>query len=205
MALIKNIESKIRLAYMSVILTLIFSVIIIGMTLLYSNNQINEGRKTMYILDNGVPILVKQTNQQANRPVEYKANVDLFHSLYFTLTPDEKFIEYQMKRAMYLIDETGMQQYNNLKEKGYFSQIMASSAVLTIQTDSIYLDEAKNYFKYFGRQKIERKSSVMYRSLVTEGYIKDVPRSPNNPHGVMIQNWKTLENKDLDYVEKQPL
>lgn len=205
MALIKNIESKIRLAYMSVILTLIFSVIIIGMTLLYSNNQINEGRKTMYILDHGVPILVKQTDQQANRPVEYKANVDLFHSLYFTLTPDEKFIEYQMKRAMYLIDETGMQQYNNLKEKGYFSQIMASSAVLTIQTDSIYLDEAKNYFKYFGRQKIERKSSVMYRSLVTEGYIKDVPRSPNNPHGVMIQNWKTLENKDLDYVEKQPL
>lgn len=205
MALIKNIESKIKLAYLSVILTLILCVIIVAMAFIFAYSQMNESRKSIYVIDNGVPVLVKQTDAQVNRPVEYKAHVDLYHSLYFTLTSDDKFIDYQMKRAMYLIDETGMQQYNNLKEKGYFAQIMASSAVLTIQTDSIYLDETKNYFKYFGRQKIERKSSVMHRSLVTEGYLKDVPRSPQNPHGILIQNWKTIENKDIDYVEKQPL
>lgn len=205
MALIKNIESKIRLAYITVFFTLIFSFLAICAVCFFSWRIVDNSSKNIYVIDNGVPILAKQTDQQANRPVEYKAHVDLFHSIYFTLTPDDQYINYQMKKAMYLIDESGMQQYNNLKEKGYFTQILSSSAVLTVQTDSIFVDPSKKYFKFFGRQRIERKSSVMNRSLVTEGFLKDVPRSPNNPHGVLIVNWKTLENKDLEYVEKQAL
>jgi hypothetical protein len=40
------------------------------------------------------------------------------------------------------------------------------------------------------------------RSLITEGYLKDIPRSENNPHGLLITGWKTLENKDLENVQK---
>jgi conjugative transposon TraK protein len=142
---------------------------------------------------------------EMNRPVEYKADVDLFHNIFFSLTPDDKQIEYQMKRAMYLVDESGVQQYNNLKEKGYFNSIMSSSSVLTIQTDSIYLDYPKKYFRFYGKQKIDRRSSTVTRSLITEGYLKDIPRSENNPHGVIIVNWKTVENKDIDNVQKNQL
>jgi conjugative transposon TraK protein len=164
---------------------------------------LSEARKTIYILDKDVPILAKQTDQEVNRPVEYKAHVDLFHSIFFTVTPDNQYIEYQMKKAMYLIDETGMQQYNNLKENGYYNQILLSSAVLTIETDSILVDYPNRYFRYYGRQRIDRKSSTLTRSLVTEGYLKDVPRSANYPHGVLIIRWKTLENKDLKNVAKR--
>ena len=113
------------------------------------------------------------------------------------MTPDDKYIEYQMNKAMYLVDESGMQQYNNLKEKGFFSQIMSSSAVLTIETDSIQLDVPNRYFKFYGKQRIDRRTSFIIRSLVTEGYLEDVPRSQNNPHGIIIQRWRTLENKDI--------
>lgn len=205
MALIKNIEKKIRLAYNTVLITVIGSVVSICLIGMYAIGQINDSRKTIYVIDNGIPILAKQTNEQANRPVEYKAHVDLFHSLYFTLTPDDNFIQYQMKKAMYLIDESGVQQYNNLKEKGFFSQIMSSSAVLSLITDSIQLDIDKRQFRYFGTQKIERKSSIITRSLITEGYLKDIPRSPNNPHGILIENWKTIENKDIKIDEKRTL
>lgn len=41
---------------------------------------------------------------------------------------------------MYLIDDSGLKQYNNLKEKGYFNTILASSATVTIMTDSIKID-----------------------------------------------------------------
>lgn len=108
-----------------------------------------------------------------------------------------------MKRAMYLVDESGALQYNNLKEKGFFNSILSSSAVLTIQTDSVVIDEARKYFRYYGRQKIDRRSSTIIRSLVTEGYLKDLEtRSDNNPHAVLITRWKTLENKDLENVQK---
>jgi len=110
-----------------------------------------------------------------------------------------------MKKAMYLIDESGMQQYLNLKEKGYFSSILSSSAVLTLQTDSIYIDVKKKYFRYYGKQRIERRSSIVTRSMITEGYLRDIPKSDNNLYGVLILSWKTLENKDIENVQKNPI
>lgn len=203
MPIVKNIESKIRLATTVSILSVCLCLSITVTLAIFFTNQLSEARKTIYILDKDVPILAKQTDQEVNRPVEYKAHVDLFHSIFFTITPDNQYIEYQMKKAMYLIDETGMQQYNNLKEKGYYNQILLSSAVLTIETDSILFDYPNRYFRYYGKQRIDRKSSTLTRSLVTEGYLKDVPRSANNPHGVLIVRWKTLENKDLKNVAKR--
>lgn len=185
--------------------SLVVSITIVISVLFYTYGQVAESRKTIYILDNGVPILAKQTDQSVNRPVEYKAHVDLFHSLFFNIAPDDKYIEYQMNKAMYLIDESGIQQYNNLKEKGFFSQIMNSSAVLTIQTDSIQLDMANKYFRYYGKQTIDRKSSTVIRSIITEGFMNDIPRTTNNPHGILITKWKTLENRDLSTREKTVL
>ncbi|TKC08023.1 conjugative transposon protein TraK [Pedobacter polaris] len=200
--IIKNIESKIRLASITAIGSLVASIIIAAIVSYFAFKQVAIARQSVYILDNNVPILAKQTDVQMNRPAEYRAHVDLFHSIFFSLTPDDKYIEYQMGKSMYLIDESGVQQYNNLKEKGYFTSILSSSSVLTIQTDSIYLDLPKKYFRFYGKQKIDRRSTVVLRSLITEGYLKDIPRSENNPHGVLITKWKTLENKDLENVQK---
>jgi conjugative transposon TraK protein len=200
--LIKNIENKIRLALFVAMGSFITSIIIVIIVSLSSYRQVAKARESIYILDNNVPILAKQTNMQMNRPAEYRAHVDLFHSIFFSLTPDDKYIEYQMKRAMYLIDESGALQYNNLKEKGFFNSILSSSSVLTLQTDSIQLDMVNKRFIYYGKQTIDRRSSTVTRSLITTGSLKDIPRSDNNPHGVLITNWKTLENKDLSNVQK---
>jgi len=200
--IIKNIEAKIRLATWMVAGCI---VIVIAVTLIVSSNayrQVQDARKSIYILNNNVPLQATQTDMQMNRPAEYRADVDLFHSLFFSLTPDDKYIEYQMKKAMYLVDQSGAEEYNNLKENGFFNSILSSSSVLTLQTDSISLDMPRHYFRYYGKLKIDRRSSTVVRSLVTEGYFKDIPRSDNNPHGVLIINWKTLENKDLDAIQK---
>jgi conjugative transposon TraK protein len=200
--IIKNIEAKIRLATIIAVGSLITSLIIVGMNCFYAYRLVSNAQRSIYILDNNIPILARQTDIQMNRPAEYRAHVDLFHSLFFSLTPDDNYMEYQMKKAMYLIDESGMQQYNDLKEKGFFNSILSSSSVLTLETDSIALDMPHKYFRYYGKLKIDRRSSTVVRSLITEGYLKDIPRSDNNPHGVLITNWKTLENKDLENVEK---
>lgn len=198
--IIKNIESKIRLATVLSLGSFLTSIIICGFVSAYAYQQVVSARQSIYILDNDIPILAKQTNMQMNRPAEYRAVVDLFHSLFFNLTPDDKHIEYQMAKAMYFVDETGVGQYNNLKEKGYFNSILSSSSVLSIQTDSIVIDQ--NRFRYYGKQKIDRRSATITRSIITEGELIDIPRSENNSHGVLITNWKTIENKDLSNVSK---
>ena len=200
--IIKNIEAKIRLATLIAVVCPVMAIIIVGINSLYAYRMVSNAQKSIYILDGNVPILARQTDAQMNRPAEYRAHINLFHSLFFSLTPDDKYMEYQMKKAMYLVDESGMKQYNNLKENGFFNSILSSSSVLTLQTDSIMLDSRRFYFRYYGKLKIDRRSSTVVRSLITEGYLKEIPRSDNNPHGVLITSWKTLENKDLQDVAK---
>jgi conjugative transposon TraK protein len=203
--LIKSIESKIRLATFVSLGSICCALLISGFALFSAYQQVRVARQSVYILDNNVPILARQTDMQMNRPAEYRAHIDLFHSFFFSLTPDDKYIQYQMKKAMYLIDESGINQLNNLKEKGYFNSILSSSSVLTLETDSIMLDVPRKYFRFYGKLKIDRRSATLTRSLITEGSLKDIPRSDNNPHGLLITGWKTLENKDLENVQKNTL
>nr|WP_158829184.1 conjugative transposon protein TraK [Mucilaginibacter sp. JXJ CY 39] len=200
--IIRNIESKIRLATFLSAGSLLAALAIVAINAVCTYRLVSNAQKNIYILDNNVPILARQTDMQMNRPAEYRAHIDLFHSLFFSLTPDDNYMEYQMKKAMYLIDESGMKQYNNLKENGFFNSILSSSSVLTLETDSIHIDPIRKIFRYYGRLKIDRRSSTVVRSLITEGSLKDIPRSDNNPHGVIITGWKTLENKDISNVEK---
>lgn len=203
--LFKKIEDKIKLAFSLVVVVCIANILICSLVLVWAYKTVDNSRKSLYVLDHDVPILAKQTDMMDNRPAEYKADVELFHSIFFNLTPDNTFIEYQMKKAMFLVDESGVAQYNNLKEAGFYNSILSSSAVLTLQTDSIKLDQGNSHFVYYGKQRIERASEILTRSMITEGYLKDIPRSDNNPHGVLITKWKTIENKDLESNEKTNL
>ncbi|WP_316824760.1 conjugative transposon protein TraK [Pedobacter miscanthi] len=204
--LIKNIESKIRLATFLCASSFLLCLLVCSVVSFFAYRQFELSTKRIYLLDNGsVPLAAKRTALEVNRGAEYRAHIARFHNLFFSLIPDEKYIEGQMRQAMYLIDESGAREYNNLKERSFFSSVLSSSAVLTIQTDSIFLDEKAKYFRYYGTQRIDRRSTVATRSLVTEGHLSDLSaRSENNPHAVLITSWKTLENRDLSTISKNP-
>ena len=155
------------------------------------------------MLDNGLPLLVKQTSIEKNRPAEYKGAINTFHTLFFTLPPDDEFIKYNIEQAMYYIDDSGLTEYNNLKEKGYYNSIIGSSAVLSIKTDSIAINMESRTFRYYGTQRIERKTTVLFRELITEGRFQDIPRTNRNSFGVLIKDWKTILNRDIKLEEKR--
>ena len=164
--------------------------------------MVSDAQKKVYVLDSNVPVLVKQTTMEETLDVEAKSHIDMFHHYFFTLAPDDKYIKYTMEKAMYLVDETGLAQYNALKEKGLYSNIMGTSAVFSIFCDSIKFDDKSMEFTYYGRQRIERRTSILTRELVTAGVLKRVPRTENNPHGLLITNWRTLLNKDIEQKDK---
>lgn len=202
--IIKNIENKIKLAGILSIASFVASLVIVCMVLTFAFSLIKNERKQIYVLDNGVPILVKQTDLEVNLEAECKAHVKLFHTFFFTLPPDDEFIKYNMEKAMYLVDESGLKQYNNLKEKGYFNTILASSATATIITDSVIVDMANMTFEYYGTQRIERATSIVKRELYTTGKLKELKvRTENNPHGLLIVDWKTISNRDIEKKEKK--
>ena len=131
-----------------------------------------------------------------------KCHVEMVHHYFFTLAPDDKYIKHTMEKAMYFIDESGLAQYNTLKERGFYSNILGTSAVFSIFCDSIRFDKPNMEFTYYGRQRIERRSNILMRELVTTGKLMQVPRTENNPHGLLIVNWRTLINKDIEQKTK---
>ena len=200
---IKHLENKIKLVGIVLSLVVGACVIISLGSIFIARGMVDDAHKKVYVLDGTVPILVQRTTMDETLDVEARSHVELFHHLFFTLAPDDKYIKYTMDKAMYLVDETGLAQYNALKEKGFYQNIMGTSAVFSIFCDSINFDKDKMQFTYYCRQRIERRTNILMRQLVTAGELKRVPRTENNPHGLLITNWRTLLNKDLEQRRKQ--
>ncbi len=201
--ILKSVEQKIKLALIVSIGSLVMSGIIVITVTILCLGALTSERNSVYVLDHGIPFIVERVNTNINREVEYKGHVNLFHKLFFTIPPDDAFIEKNMEYAMYLIDESGILEYNNLREKGFYNSLLGSSATATIITDSIEIDTENQRFTYYGTQRIERETSILRRLLVTEGKIVDVIRSEHNPHGVLINDWVTVKNTDLEYERKR--
>ena len=199
---IKNLENKIKLVMIVCSLFLVGCIVISLGSIWTARGMVSDAQKKVYVLDSNVPVLVKQTTMEETLDVEAKSHIDMFHHYFFTLAPDDKYIKYTMEKAMYLVDETGLAQYNTLKEKGFYSNIMGTSAVFSIYCDSIRVDTKNMEFTYYGRQRIERRSSILMRELVTAGQLQRVPRTDNNPHGLLIVHWRTLINKDIEQKNK---
>ena len=199
---IKNLENKIKLVMIVCTLFLVGCIVISLGSIWTARGMVSDAQKKVYVLDSNVPVLVKQTTMEETLDVEAKSHIDMFHHYFFTLAPDDKYIKYTMEKAMYLVDETGLAQYNALKEKGLYSNIMGTSAVFSIFCDSIKFDDKSMEFTYYGRQRIERRTSILTRELVTAGVLKRVPRTENNPHGLLITDWRTLLNKDIEQKDK---
>ena len=202
MAVLKKLENKIKLVLIITSLFLIGCVVISLGSLFVARGMVADAHKKIYVLDGTVPILVNQTTMDETFEVEAKSHVEMFHNLFFTLAPDDKYIDYTIKKAMYLIDESGLAQYNALKEKGFYNNIIGTSTICSIFCDSIKLDKQKMTFTYYGRQRIERRTSILMRQLITAGSLRRVPRTENNPHGFIIFGWRTLVNKDLSENQK---
>ena len=198
---IKNLENKIKLVGIICTAFLIGCILISVSSIWTARTMVTDAQKKVYVLDGNVPILVNRTTMEETLDVEAKSHVEMFHHYFFTLAPDDKYIKHTMEKAMYFIDESGLAQYNTLKERGLYSNILGTSAVFSIFCDSIRFDKPNMDFTYYGRQRIERRNILM-RELVTTGKLMQVPRTENNPHGLLIVNWRTLINKDIEQKTK---
>lgn len=166
----------------------------------YKSYQIVQATQSrIYILANGKAIEAFSADRKDNIPVEARDHVRMFHYYFFTLHPDDKVIQTNIKRALYLADGTAQTQYDNLRENSYYANLISGNVSQEIQIDSIKvnIDQYPFYFKCTAKQKIIRSTSIVTRSLVTEGFLRNVLRSDNNPHGFLIERWSTLENKDI--------
>lgn len=175
--------------------------IIISVMIAYKSYQLaTQSQQRIFILANGKALEAYAADRKDNIPVEARDHVKMFHHYFFTMDPDDKVIQSNITKALYLADGSAKQQYDNLKENGYYTNLISGNISQEMQADSIMINTENYpfYFRYKGQQKIIRPTTIVTRSLITEGYLRNVSRSDNNSHGFLIERWRTLENKDIN-------
>ena len=195
----KNIDTAFRYVRGFTMLVIIGCVILCCFALYKSFSLVSQMQDKVYILANGKALEAFSSNRKDNIPVEAKDHVKTFHSLFFSLDPDDKVIQINVTKALYLADDSAKRVYDDLKENGYYSGIISGNVSQTIVVDSvtININEYPYQFRCYATQNIIRPTSIAYRSLITEGNLRNVSRSDNNPHGFLIERWNTIENRDL--------
>lgn len=195
----KNIDTAFRYVRGFTMLVIVGCIIICCYTLYKSFTAVTLMQDRVYILANGKALEAYSSDRKDNVPVEARDHVKTFHKFFFTLDPDDKVIKANVTKALYLADDSAKRVYDDLKENGYYAGVISGNISQTITIDSITInvDEYPYHFKCFARQNIIRTTSILNRNLITEGTLRNVSRSDNNPHGFLIERWNTLENKDL--------
>lgn len=196
---LKNIDTAFKHIRLFSFLLILSNMILSAYVIYACLHTLHLDRKQIYILANGKLLEATSVDREDNLQVELRDHIRMFHYYFFTLDPDDAVIQQNLTRALYLADGSARRQYDNLKESGYYTDIISSNITQRLTTDSILIDinRQPDYFRYYGKLKIVRPTSEVIRSVITEGYIREVSRSDHNPHGFLIERWKVLENKDL--------
>ena len=196
---LKNIDTAFQHIKRFSLFLILACVVISGFAVYTSFDMVKSVQGKIYILANGKALEAFSAERKDNVAVEARDHINMFHHWFFTLDPDEKVIQANMGKALNLADETARRNYENLKEQGYYNNIISANISQEITIDSIQLDisEYPYHFRCFATQKLIRSSSAVSRKLVTQGWLRNVSRSDNNPHGFLIQKWETLLNQDV--------
>ena len=200
----KNLEEGFRLIRGVCGVLIVGCLVLCGYMFFRASVLVDRAQGRVYILASGKVLEAMASERKDNVPVEARDHVRTFHWDFFTLDPDEKVIAENLGKALYLADQSAKRVSDNLKERGYYGDVIAGNVSQRVEVDSVRLDmtEYPYYFRCYATETITRPTTIVIRDLVTEGYLRDVSRSDNNPHGFLIERWNIIENRDIKVEDR---
>ncbi|GAA4463062.1 conjugative transposon protein TraK [Nibrella saemangeumensis] len=201
-----NLETSFQMVRWLAFGTVLGSLLFCSVVLYWCIRQVDVSRQNIYALDRGKSFLLTLSQEMnENRPAEAEDHIKTFHKLFFELDPNENQINAHIREASYLGDQSVVRLYKDLKEKGYFTQLIQGNVIQKVEVDSvqIHYNQSPFYAKTYARQILIRANSVTIRRLITHCYLLETQRSVNNSHGFMIERFKVLDNQDLETIERE--
>jgi len=201
----KDIDTAFRHVRTFTMVVIAGCVLICCVVLFKSYSLVSQTQGKVYILANGKALEAYASDRKDNIQVEARDHIKAFHSLFFTLDPDDKAIQVNIGKALYLADHSAKNIYDDLKENGYYSGLISGNVNQTIAVDSAVVDISQSPYRFrcFATQRIIRPTSITTRTLLTEGSLRNVSRSDNNPHGFLVERWNIIDNRELKTENRQ--
>ena len=193
----KSFKGVSRLAVVSVVMSLVFSLVVGISALNYAERQ----REKIYVLDQGKSLLLAlQTDAVMSKEIEVKDHVTRFHELMFTLSPQKQTIQENLDRAFNLADRSAYDYSQDLAEKGYYSRLVSANISQQMIVDSVvFVGNSYPYqVKTYARQYVIRESTMSEYAFVSSCQVLNASRSDVNPHGLIIEKFVVRENNLIE-------
>ena len=135
-----------------------------------------------------------------SREDEIRDQVRTFHNLFFNVPPDMTMIKRNLEQALDLSDKSAYKYFEDLNESGYYKKMVNADAYQQIQVDEVSVDMSVYPYQIVTKctQWITRDSNMSKYSLITRCVAVNIPRSQKNLHGIMLQKFEVVENRQLE-------
>ena len=193
----KSFSRMRTLSIVSVVASFVFALVVGVMAFNYSEQQ----RQKIYVLDQGKSLLLAlQTDAILSKDIEIRDHVTRFHELMFTLSPQKQTISENLDRALNLADKSAYDYSQDLAEKGYYSRLVSANISQQMLVDSVVFQGSGYPYqvKTYARQYVVRESTLSEYSFVSSCQLVNSSRSDVNPHGLMIEKFRVLENNLIE-------
>ena len=193
----KSFSRMRTLSIVSVVASFVFALVVGVMAFNYSEQQ----RQKIYVLDQGKSLLLAlQTDAIMSKDIEIRDHVTRFHELMFTLSPQKQTISENLDRALNLADKSAYDYSQDLAEKGYYSRLVSANISQQMLVDSVVFQGSGYPYqvKTYARQYVVRESTLSEYSFVSSCQLVNSSRSDVNPHGLMIEKFRVLENNLIE-------
>lgn len=202
---LENLETSIKGMRLMLLFCLVLSLLLSLGALFMAFSYSSEASSRIYVLSSeGQVHEADLLEKDYALELSARFHTQYFHELFFTLSPSLEAIEYNVSRALELSDESAWGVYEDFREQGYYQRLIQSGAVQSARVDSVEMDlKAVPYrVRTHLTEMILRQSTIVKRSLVTEGALYPIQRSRSNPSGYILKNFKIVSSSD-DKVMKR--
>jgi len=192
---LKDIPKTFKIVKIALLTSVILSLSVSVSALVWSYSMCAQYQDTTYLISNeGKAVMLNSSNKyktDQNRKPEIINHIKEFHKLFFEV--DQFDYESKVGKSLYLIGNSGKDLYKTLKAKRYYSKIVSNNLEHQIIIDSIHVNEKMHPYKgeLYGKLVIKRTDQKLenIEKLYSSFELKNVSRTKDNPHGLLIENY----------------
>lgn len=187
-----EIDKQFRHKRLLTIISIVSLVIITITSFVFTFQVTNDFTKRIYVVNKDKQFEAMVSTVNENRPAEIRYQLERFHELFFTISPDPKAVDLNMEKAFYLGDESVKRFYDDLIERGFFRNMIQGNVNQTVKIDTIMINTAtypytaETIFRIY-QTRATGKSTKKGTSTCK---LEDVVRTTNSPNGLIIRDFK---------------
>ena len=198
-----NIDTAFKQTRTISIIALVCSFLFCVVVMSIAMQMVTKGKGKIYITNGyGNTLTAYQISANKNRDAEVKSQVRNFHSLLYDITPNPDEIKKKVDEIM-LMGDASVKAFMDKRGDSYYKKLIASDVEIKYELDSIRTNIDVYPYKavQYGKEVVQTQVGFLVKNLITSLDLREVARSDDNPHGLLIGGFEVHKNNRIQFVE----